>query len=179
MTTEAASLSKSLAQLRGEFDAIFAAPPPALKDERVSLITLRVGSQALAVRTLHTTGIARRTRILPIPTRVPGLLGILALRGALIPAYDLGALLGFPATANPGSWLLLANPEAPIALIFSEFERQLEIERSCLHESESSGSHNHLRMMARLDGTQRAVIDIPGIVEEIQRNVAVLTPAEE
>jgi len=179
MTSETRPLSKSLAELRREFDATFAAPPQGQGEGRESLITLRVGGEALAVRTLHITGVAKRRRIVPVPTHVPGLLGIMALRGALLPVYDLATILKLPAAAGPGSWLMLIGRETPVGLIFDEFESQMEVERACLFESESSGQRQHLRLVARLGTAHRAVIDIPGLVEEIRRTAGTLEPLKE
>jgi len=179
MTTEITSGSKSVAELRREFDNTFAAPPAGPVEGRESLITLRVAGEALAVRTLHVTGVAKLRRILPVPTHVPGLLGITAIRGTLLPVYDLATLLGFPAAAREGCWLMLAGAETPVGLLFDEFESQVEIERACLLESEGSRRLEHLRLVARIGAAHRAVIDIPGIVEEIRNTAGLLEPVKE
>jgi purine-binding chemotaxis protein CheW len=178
MSTEAASRSKSATDLHREFDETFAVPPP-VSVEHESLIMLRVAGEALAVRTLDITGVAKRRRILPIPTRVPGLLGITAIRGQLIPVYDLATLLELPSAAGAGSWLMLANPEAPIGLIFDEFEGQLDIEGSCLYESDGSDSRKYLGLMARAGAARRAVIDVPGLVKEIRQRAQFVEAAKE
>jgi chemotaxis signal transduction protein len=176
LTIEATSGSKSAADLRLEFDTAFASPPAGPSEDRESLITLRVGGEGLAVKTLHIAGIAKRRRITPIPTHVPSLLGATAIRGALFPVYDLAALLGLPAPAREGAWLMLSGLETPIALIFDEFEGQVEIERACLYESESSREQEHLRLVARIGSGHRAVIDIPGMIAEIRKTAGLLDP---
>ena len=179
MNAETVSRSKIVIDLRRDFDQTFAVAPTSPVEENESLITLRVAGEALAVRKLHITGVARRKRILPIPTLVPGLLGITAIRGALFPIYDFASLLELTAPAGEGLWLMLTNPEAPIGLVFDEFEGQMEIERACLYESDSSGSRKHRRLMAKVGAAHRAVIDIPGIVEEIRKAAGVLEPVKE
>jgi len=179
MTTETASASKSAADLRREFDNIFAAPLAGPGEGRESLIALRVAGQALAVRTLHIAGVAKRRRIVPLPTHVPGLLGIMGFRGALLPAYDLAALLGLPAAGGEGSWLMLAGAETPVGLVFNEFEGQVEIEPACLYRRDSSDARKHLRLMARIGALHRGVIDVPGLVAEIRERAGSLDPAKE
>ena len=179
MNAESISRSKSVAELRRQFDNTFAAAPPGPAESSESLIALRAAGEALAVKTLHITAVAKRRRIVPVPTRVPGLLGIMALRGTLLPVYDLAALLGLPAPAGVSSWLMLTGPETPVGLIFDEFEGQIEIDRACLYESDSSVSRKHLRVMAKVNDAHRAVIDIPGIVEEIRKTAGVLEPVKE
>ena len=179
MTTETAPLSKSLAKLRSEFDRTFASPPPHPEEERESLICLQVAGQALVVRTRHINSVAKCRRILPIPTHVPGLLGITAIRSSLLPVYDLAALLGLSIPAKRSDWLLITGSETPVAFVFDDLEGQLEIERSGLYESDASASEKHLRLVAKLGTAHRAVIDLPGIVEEIRKTAGVLSPVKE
>lgn len=179
MSSGMLSPSKTLADLRREFDNAFAALPAGPGEGRESLIALRAAGEPLAVRTLHIVGICKRRRIVPVPTRVSGLLGLTGFRGALLPVYDLAALLGLPGAAGEGAWLMLTGPETPVGLIFDEFEGQVEVERACLYESERSSERAHLRMVARMGAGHRAVIDIPGVVEEIRKNAGHPTPAKE
>lgn len=177
MSAGTASRSKTLADLRREFDGTFAVPLR-VAGGRESLIALRVAGEGLAVRTMQIAGLAKRRPIVSVPSSVPGLLGIMGLRGTLLPVYDLAALLGLRAAAG-GSWLMLANPESPIGLLFDEFEGQVEIEPACLYESEGSRSRGHLRLVARVGTGHRAVIDIPGIVAQIRKTAAVPEPVKE
>jgi len=179
MTTGMGSPWHPVGEVRREFDNTFAAPPAGPPADRESLITLRVAGEAFAVRTMHITAVVNGRRIMPVPTRVAGLLGITALRGALLPVYDLAALLGLPAGAGPGAWLMLTNRETPVGFTFHEFEGQMEIERACLSESGSAGSRKHLCAMARVGTANRAVIDVPGLVEEIRKRAGVTEPVKE
>lgn len=178
MTTGLTALSLSLADLRRDFDNSFAAPPQGQGEGRESLITLGVAGEPLAIRTSDITGVAKRRRIVPLPTDVPGLLGITALRGTLLPVYDLAILLGLPEQTGEGSWLVLAAPQTPLGLLFDEFQGQVEIERPCLYESDAR-AREHLRLMARIGELHRAVIDVPGIVEQIRKTAAVREPEKE
>jgi len=179
MTAETAGASRTAEDMRREFDAAFAAPPRVLGEGGEALITLRVAGQALAVRKSHIAGVARCKSILPLPTHVPGLLGITALRGTLLPAYDLASLLGLPAPAAEGAWLILTGAETPLALIFEKFEGQVEIDGACLYENANSREHERLRVLAPIGDAHRAVIDIPGIVAEIRKAAGLPEPAKE
>jgi len=179
MSDRANSGRLAVENLRREFDRSFQAPPGATEENHESLVTIRVAGEALAVRTRDITEVARHTRIVPVPTRVPGLLGITAIRGALFPVYDLAALLGFPPAAGLGSWLMLTNRETPVGLAFDELEARVEISRACLYGGEPSLARAHLRLVARLEAGHRAVVDIPGIVEQIRKTAGVLEPVKE
>ena len=167
-------LVQSVAEMRGEFDNTFATPPADPNEDRESLITIRVAGEALAVRTAHVTGLAKLRRIVPVPSRMPALLGITAVRGALFPAYDLATLLGFPATGNEHTWILFANRETPVGLVFDEFEGQVEIDRTGLCQSESSNSREHLRQVAKVGAGNRAVVDLPGLVDKIRKSAGLI-----
>ena len=179
MTMDATSGSKSVEDLRQDFDNTFASPLLGPGQDRESLITLRVAGEALAVKTLDIAGLAKRRRLTPLPTRVRGLLGTTALRGALLPVYDLAVILGFTASAREGSWLMITGTETPVALTFDEFEGQVNIERTCLYESDGSRDHERLSLLARIGTAHLPVIDIPGIVEEIRKTAGLLEPAKE
>lgn len=91
-----------LAALRRSFDEAFAVPPRLREEGLEHLLLIRVAGEALALKTLHVTGLVRIGRILPIPSRIPELLGITGIRGTLVPVFDLAALLGFhPGERNP------------------------------------------------------------------------------
>ena len=95
----------ALAQLRAAFDETFAVPPRS-REELESVIQIRVGSEVFAIRTGHIGGLMKSRKIVPLPSRIPELLGVSALRGSLIPVFDLAALLGIPAGASRPSWLV-------------------------------------------------------------------------
>lgn len=131
--------SQAVADLRREFDNSFASNPETPGGRRAVFLNISVAGEALAVATLDITGLAKRKRVVALPTKVTGLLEIMALRGNLIPVYDLAALLGLPASGGAKGWVLFALRETPVALAFDEFEGQVEIDRDCTYESESPG----------------------------------------
>ena len=170
---------QSVANMRRDFDGAFAVPIAGVEESREPLLTISLTGREFAVRTAHITGIAKLKRIVPVPTGVPDLLGITAVHGALFPAYDLGTLLGLSAVGNEHPRILLANRETPVALVFDQFEGQVEIDRACIFDSDSSRSNQHLREIAKVAGAHRAVIDIPGIVEAIRNNAGIIGSAKE
>lgn len=178
MSSNTTSISNAVADMRREFDSSFAAPPSGPGEDHESLITIRVAGEAFAVRTAQITGLAKLKRIVPVPSRALGLLGITAARGALFPAYDVATLLDLSAAGRERAWIMFSGRETPVALVFDQFEGQVEIDRSCLIESDSSRSHPYRRQMARVGANDRAVIDIPGLVEAIRKSAGLIEPAE-
>ena len=168
-----------LAALRHSFDEAFAVPPQLREEGLEQLLLIRVAGEALALKTLQVTGLARIGRILPIPSRIPELLGITGIRGTLAPVFDLAALLGFhPGGAQP-RWLALTCGETQIALAFDQIEGQIAVSRTSLYEHQASSAREHIKEVARMDHAVHAVADIPAIVEAIRRRAGLINSNKE
>ena len=166
----------ALAQLRSAFDESFAAPA-ASREHHESVIQVRVGSEVFAIRTGHITGLVKSRKVVPLPSRIPELLGLAALRGSLIPVYDLAALLGIPPGVNGSSWLILVPGDTPIGLAFDGFEGQQVPEWLC--DERSARSPEPVRQLVRMGSAVRAVLDIPGVAEAIRKRAGLAEPAKE
>ena len=164
---------QALAQLRSGFDRSFAVAPRSC-DAHQFVIQIRVAGEAFAVRPCDIAGLARSRKIVPVPSRTKELLGVTALRGALIPVYDLAALLGIPPGTGGPSWLVLAPGDTPIALAFDRFEGQQIPE--WLSER---GERRHVRQLVRTGSAIRAVLDVGGLAEAIREGAGIKEPAKE
>lgn len=156
-------------ELRGAFDAAFVAPPPGHAEDCEALILIQAAGEALALKTRHIAGLVPRSLILPVPSRIPELLGIAGIRGTLTPVYDLAALLGLPLRQQEPRWLALTGQELAAALAFDEFEGQVEVPRTCLYLDGASPVRRHMGTLARIGSSVRAVLDLPDIMEAIRR----------
>jgi chemotaxis signal transduction protein len=170
MSPETNAVDPRLGELRRAFDRSFAAPPPCGAAETKSLIVIRVAGETLVLRADDIAGIARRKRLVPLPSRTPELLGLAGIRGALVPVFNLAALLALaPCGGEPG-WFALAMREAPIALAFDEFEGQVDVERTCLYDDQTAPARPHVRQLVRIGSLVRPVIEVPSILEAIRKN---------
>lgn len=160
--------SAGLAELRRAFDETFATPAELEREELRALIEIRVGCDSMVLRADQITGIGRCRRIVPVLSRIPELIGIAGMRGAMVPVFDLAALLGRPPGTRQPPWIALAHAESPVALAFEEFEGQVEVKRTCLFDDESSPSRRHVRQLARIGSSVRAVIDVASVAEAIR-----------
>jgi purine-binding chemotaxis protein CheW len=123
MNTATGPRGSLLLELRSGFDASFAAPPP-VRETPESVLQIRVGGERFAVRPEHTGGLAKVRKVVPMPGRLPELMGLVALRGAILPVFDLAALLGIAPDATPPEWMILAAGDTAAALAFHAFEGQ-------------------------------------------------------
>jgi chemotaxis signal transduction protein len=109
------------AELREEFDQIFTRPEASELLRRESVLALSFDTAPYAVMLSEVAELGRAPEILDVPSRVPAFLGLIAVRGALLPAYDLAAMLGH-SRAESRAWMLLIRTPHAVALIFDDFE---------------------------------------------------------
>jgi purine-binding chemotaxis protein CheW len=165
---------QALDRLRSAFDEGFALPYVGREDPE-SVIQLRVGSEVFAIRTGRIAGLVKFRKIVHLPSRIPELLGVAALRGSLIPVYDVAALLGIPAGVGGPSWLLLVPGDTVIGLAFDAFEGQHVPEWF----SDEPGTDLHVSQLVRIGSAVRAVLDIAGMAQAIRRRAGLAEPARE
>src|SRR5690606_6356088 len=96
------------AELRRDFDAGFAQPPPAPAPPPLDLLAIRVADQHRALRLDEVARLVVDLRVTPLPSVHPELLGLAAPRGTAVPVFDLRLLLGLPAE-GPLRWAVLVR----------------------------------------------------------------------
>lgn len=148
-----------VAALRAGFDGGFAeAPREADGPERawIDLLLVRIGAEAYAIRSTDIASIHAGLVVSPMPTRDPAFLGLTTLRNALVPVFDLAALLGIAATGAP-RWCVLSPGEAPLGFSFAAFDGHARIApRTWQPDGALLGAFEHA-------GATRRVLD-PGVM---------------
>jgi chemotaxis signal transduction protein len=177
------------AVLRREFDASFAAPARAAAEATEDLLALRVAGDKYVVRLAEVTGLFADRVLAPLPSAVPEFLGVISLRGVVIPAWSLGALLGYGSDRDAMRWAILVGhrgEEQRFALLFARFEGHLRVPRVDLASRAPEGDRApraHVRHSVRVSDTWCGVLALDTIAGEIERrlglgagNEAVKTP---
>lgn len=167
------SATLSADELRREFDRGFAAAP-APPVRLVPVLLLRVGAERCAVRVVEAAGVHACPPIAVLPSPVEDLLGLVVLRGKLVPIYDLGALVGVEHTAEP-RWLLLAGDPC-VALGFDALEAHRQIALDAFLVSASASLRGLAEGAVRVDGGVLPVLSLTSVHDAIARRV---TPIEE
>jgi chemotaxis signal transduction protein len=108
-------------RLREEFDQAFAQLENFTSERRDSMLALRFDTAPYAVELAEVSELHRAPEILAVPSAVESFLGLMTVRGALLPAYDLAAMLGHSRAALR-AWMLLVRAPHAIALVFDDFE---------------------------------------------------------
>jgi purine-binding chemotaxis protein CheW len=83
-----------------------------------AVLTIRAGGETLALRMSEVTEVLQPRPLTRVPHAAPSLLGLVNLRGAVVPVLSLAALVGATASsATEASRLVLMWPRAPVALL--------------------------------------------------------------
>jgi purine-binding chemotaxis protein CheW len=175
MSDTRSRLAGRAAELRLAFDRGFAEPVRLDLAVKESLLAIRSGPQAWAVRLSQIAGLYAGKKITRLPTRRAALLGIAGFRGAIMPVYDLGMLLGQANGAVGGEvggearrWLLIAA-EAPVALAFDAFDGHLLVSPDAILPDDSGeGRGAHVHGFVRAQDVVRPIVHLPGILAAIR-----------
>jgi len=166
-----------LAALREAFDRSFA-DAPAAPVPLADLLDVRLGSASYALRVTELSGLFAALPLTRLPSPVQELLGLTAVRGAILPVYDLRALLGYAADETPG-WVAIAASGA-VGLAFDAFNRHLRVPRDAIIPHAGGDSvMRHVREMVQLDGRTRPIISVASVLDDLASRVRSIAPEKE
>jgi chemotaxis signal transduction protein len=155
--------------LRQAFDLAFAAAPRVDSDSQSDLLAMTIGGGRYALRLHEVSGLYADRKIRWLPGSVRELLGLVALRGALLPAYDLRALLGYPTAAGATRWCVVAA-HAPVALAFEQFDGHVRTPAGSIAAASRDPVADRspcIRETVHSDNLVRSVIHVPSVLELI------------
>jgi chemotaxis signal transduction protein len=166
--SDGAPVTGAAAELRRAFDAAFAAAPREARGDAVSLLAIRVGSDPYALRVLEVAGLLQPKCIVQVPSRRAELLGLMGLRGAVVPVYSLARLLGRGAEAEEPRWAVLCGAEDRVAVAFGAFEGHVEVAAGELvTAAEGGAAREHVAHLANAGGALRPVLSLESILRAI------------
>jgi purine-binding chemotaxis protein CheW len=165
------AMAGSAAALRRLFDAGFAAAAASKSERLEDLLAIRLGSDPYALRLSEIAGLHAGVKIVAVPSPSTQLLGIVGLRGTMVPIYDLAALLGYPPAARP-RWIVLARTSQPVGFAFETFESHLQVSETSLANGQDEGVNagaagQHSSETVRAAGALRPIIRMASVVELI------------
>jgi purine-binding chemotaxis protein CheW len=165
VTGAPARWSARAAELRLSFDQSFAAPRRLDPPGETDLLGIRLAGQPYAIRLSEIAGLFADKAVTPMPSRAPDLLGVAGFRGAILPVYDLGAVLGHRAAPAP-RWLAIAAA-APLAIAFEGFDGQLRIACEAILAQPDAG-RAFVRELAQGPGIVRPLVHLPSVLDAIK-----------
>jgi chemotaxis signal transduction protein len=163
-----AAHANQAADLREAFDRSFAQASVSEADDDVEkLLGIRIGDDRYVVRLSGLSGVFADRRVTPLPSPVSELRGIAGFRGAVLPIYDLGMLLGYPRAMAPRWIVVTAAPR--IGLAFAGFDGYVSVRGAVIvPETRTETRDWHVREVLRGERSQ-PIIFLPSIIEAIAR----------
>lgn len=154
--------------LRSDFDAAFARAPDPAAPPQLDLLVIRVGEHRYALRLSQVLSVHADRKLVAVPSPRADLLGLVGLRGVIVPVYDLRRLLGYPAAAPP-RWLAHVRAAAPLAVAFELFERHLRLPASDVTTATSNADavHPFATGSAKSASGPLPIIDLLAIHQEV------------
>jgi len=173
--SEGADRARDLAAtLRRAFDDSFAAPARARSDEVERLLLLRIGDDAYALKLSEIAGLTTARKLVPLPSTIGEVLGVVGIRGEIVPVYGLAALLGYESVASAPRWFVLLADADAVALAFDGFEGYIELASSDVHPVTPSGDGPaHVQALARARDRVVSVLAVRSLLETIKRRCAI------
>jgi chemotaxis signal transduction protein len=174
------SMSSRAEELRQAFDSLFASPAILERPEEAALLAIRVAGHPYAVRSTGLAGVQLVGRIVPMPGRLPELMGLVVLEGALVPVYGLASVLNLGPISRDSRWLLSCGSASALALAFDHFEGYLRVPESDVYRADGGASVcEYIHEAVRTEAGVRAIIDTALIVRAIERRAAELETGRE
>lgn len=154
--------------LKTAFDRSFAVPEAPAAEPTAEFLMIHVGGDPHLLRLEDVSELQADRRIERIPSSVADFAGLARFRSALLPVYDLAALLGYPRPAA-SRWTVVAAA-APLALRFEHFVGHCRL--PIAQVSEAGTARRHVNAVAAAGTEIRPVICIASLANAIMQRRA-------
>jgi chemotaxis signal transduction protein len=162
MTVAVSGLAERADEMRSAFDRSFAVARRVAAAVGHDLIAVRIGSEPFAIRLAEVSGLFAERKITRLPGSNSALLGIAGFRGAVVPVYDLRALLRQTGTQAP-RWLVIAAA-APVAFAFDAFEGHLRAAADAILKQQQPQAHGCASEFIRTGDLVRPVLNLRSVI---------------
>jgi chemotaxis signal transduction protein len=160
-------ISERAAELGRTFDRGFVEIQHIESVATEDFLSIHVGGDPYVLRLAEIGGIFVDKKVTDLPSHVAELKGIAGFRGAMLPVYDLAALLGYP-PANATRWMVRAA-DAPVALAFDAFDGHFRFPRDAVASHDDSSSNEHIHEIVRAGDRARSIIHLPSVIAAIRK----------
>jgi purine-binding chemotaxis protein CheW len=158
-------------ELARDFDRSFSAAPAAVASSTtLDFLVVRIGTETYALRLTQVRGLIADPRVTRVPSPDARLLGVVAVRGAIVPVFSLPLLLGHASGPRP-SWMVLAGKSDMLGLAFDSYDSLL---RAGPDQVAAAAGEEHgrawLHQIVRVGERSLPVVDVPALVDDIANN---------
>jgi chemotaxis signal transduction protein len=171
MTERAQSLQSVAAELRANFDAAFAVQQSKSAGAEIDVLAIRVSGHGYALRLSEVLAVHAERQLTAVPSPLPALLGLVGVRGLVVPIYDLRLLLGHGAGPTP-RWLALARAASPIGFAFDTFEAHWRLPLGAVVAGTAGVAHGNRFAPGSVetDAGPRPLLHLPSLIESVAKH---------
>ena len=142
----------------------------ALADTQFEFITFSAGGQNYCLEITQIREIRRWTPVTALPHTPDDVLGVMNLRGAVIPIFDLSARFGLGATpGNERNVVIVAAVDGTtMGLLVESVSEILSVEKSAIQETpdiKSEATKHSIRGMISVDDTMVRVVNLEAVLD--------------
>ena len=140
------------------------------------LISVRIGDQAYAIDIMAVREIRGWTAATPLPHAPPHVLGMMNLRGAILPVIDLGARLGLgPATPGASSVVVVAQiGDAQVGLVVDAVSDILQVTEGLIQAAPDVGSADSTAFVAGVMTIDSGIVSLLALDNVLPANMPAL-----
>jgi purine-binding chemotaxis protein CheW len=145
-------------------------PAEARADSQFEFITFSAGGQSYCLEITQIREIRRWTPVTALPHTPADVLGVMNLRGAVIPIFDLAARFGLGATpANERNVVIVAAVDGTtIGLLVESVSEILSVDKSEIQETpdiKSEATRQSILGMISVDDTMVRVVNLDAVLD--------------
>ncbi len=145
-----------------------------LPEEEIRLCLFSMGEDLFAVPVEMLTEIIISQKIFPVPTTPPHVLGVINLRGNIVPIVDIRSALSLPRQSTPGQIAIIRHGAVTLGIVVDAVHEVVAISKSDVLAlpGDATGpagrSSRFLKSIVQRSGGVAALLDIEKIIGEIR-----------
>jgi purine-binding chemotaxis protein CheW len=150
-------------EMRDAFDRDFAVPLRPAEPSHRDFLCIRVGGEPSAIPLGDIASLHADLRVVALPSRAPELLGVVAIRAAIVPIYDLGFAFGMPRADVPRWTVVLRGGTAGFA--FEGYDGHARIAERAIA---AASQRRHMTGQFSAGGQPRSILDVGAVLSAIE-----------
>lgn len=147
-----------------------------IPEEEVRICLFSMGEEHYAIPVEMLTEIIIPQKIFPVPTTPPHVIGIINLRGTIVPIVDIRPVLALPQRSSPGQIAIIKHEAMLLGILVDNVSEVISVPESGFLPlpAEPSGTqavmarNRFIKSIIQRENVMAALLDIERVLEEIK-----------
>ncbi len=146
-------------------------------EEEMRVCLFSMGGDFYAIPVELLTEIIISQKIFPVPTTPPHVLGVINLRGNIVPIVDIRSALSLPRQSLPSQIAILKNQEVTLGIVVDNVSEVISVPVSSVlaipaetNPQAGKSRSRFLKSIIQREEAVAALLDVEQIIEEIKLN---------